>query len=224
MLQHGKRPRLRKVKLFLLLGMFFARLFTRTMQDYPKELLLKDRTSVIVRPLIPEDIKFVHKFFSKIPREDLLAYKDDVTKTESLENWFLNPNYEKVVELVTLKKKEVLAKGTLHTQGLYWPHAAEVKLIVHPKYRGKGIGSYMFNLLLYEGLKHHFHKIIVRYIPDNMSFTKILGHYGFEPETVLNYYVVDESTNEQKDLVIASYDLQNWERRFEFYTFIYGNK
>jgi len=57
-----------------------------------------------------------------------------------------------------------------------------------------------------------------------MSFIKILGHYGFEPETVLNYYVTDEITKEQKDLVIASYDLQTWERRFEFYTSIYGHK
>jgi RimJ/RimL family protein N-acetyltransferase len=199
-------------------------IWLRIMRVYPKELLLKDKTKVIVRPVIEEDCDFVRKFFSKIPKEDLLIYKDDVTKWESLENWFMNPNYEKVVELLTLKNKEVIAKGTLHAQGLYWPHAAEVKLIVHPKYRGNGIGSCMFNLLLYEGLKHHFQKIIVRYIPDNASFTKILSHYGFEPETVLNYYVLDEGTNEQKDLVIASYDLQNWERRFEFYTFIYGNR
>lgn len=194
------------------------------MKVYPKEILLKDKTKVIVRPLLAEDCEFLKKFFSTIPREDLLIYKDDVTKWESLEDWFLDPNYEKEVELLTLKKKEVIAKGSLHAQGLYWPHAAEVKLVVHPEYRGNGIGSYMFNLLLYEGLKNHFQKIIVRYIPDNVSFTKILGHYGFEPETVLNYYVLDETTNEQKDLVIASYDLQDWERRFEFYTFIYGNK
>jgi len=194
------------------------------MKVYPKEFLLKDKSSVIIRPLCGDDGELVQKFFSTIPREDLIIYKDDVTKWESLENWFVNPNYEKAVELVTVCNKEVVAKGTLHAQGLYWPHAAEVKLVVHPEYRAKGLGSQMFNLLLFEGLKHQFQKIIVRYIPDNVSFKKILGHYGFEPEAVLNYYVLDEATNEQKDLVIASYDLQNWERRFEFYTYVYGGR
>lgn len=193
------------------------------MTDYPRELLLKDKTKVITRPIIEQDLEELLKFFSTIPRNDLLIYKDDVTRLEALESWFLSTNYKKVSEIVTLKGDEIIAKGTLHTEGLYWPHAAEVKLIVHPEYRGRGLGSQMFNLLLYEGLKHHFQKIIVRYIPDNLSFKKILSHYGFNPETVLNCYVMDDATKEQKDLVIASYDLQNWERRFEFYTFIYGS-
>ena len=191
------------------------------MSGYPKELILKDKTRVITRPIIKNDLEVLVKFFSTIPRTDLLIYKDDVTKWEGIQDWFISSNYKKVMELVAVKDDEIIAKGTLHTEGLYWPHAAEVKLIVHPRYRGIGLGSQLFNLLLYEGLRHHFQKIIVRYVPDNVSFTSILNHYGFNPETILNCYVVDETTKEQKDLIIASYDLQNWERRFEFYSFIY---
>jgi RimJ/RimL family protein N-acetyltransferase len=192
------------------------------MKVYPKEFLLKDKSSVIIRPLLEGDGDLVQKFFSTIPREDLIIFKDDVTNWESLK-LVREPELRESGQARDFCKERVIAKGTLHAQGLYWPHAAEVKLVVHPEYRGNGLGSQMFNLLLYEGLKHQFQKIIVRYIPDNISFMKILGHYGFEPETVLNYYVLDEATNEQKDLVIASYDLQNWERRFEFYTYVYGS-
>ena len=121
-----------------------------------------------------------------------------------------------------MSKDKIVAKGSLHSEGLYWSHAAELKLIVDPNYRRKGLGSQLFNILLYEGLKRHFEKIIVRYISDNISFTKILNRYGFKPETVLSCYVKDELSSITKDLVIASYDIKNWERRFEFYSSIYG--
>ncbi len=190
------------------------------MKGYPKELVLRDKTTVIVRQIREEDAGAVRRLFSRIPKSDLLMYKDDVARREPLENWFLSQSYKKVEDLVAIKGGEVVAKGTLNTEGLFWPHAAEVKLVVDPECRGKGLGSLMFNILLYEGLKRHFQKIIVRYLHDNMSFIKILNHYGFEPESVLNYYVVDEDTRDQKDLVVASYDLQTWERRFEYYTYI----
>ena len=191
------------------------------MKDYPKELNLMDKTKVITRPIEPVDIEALFKFFSRIPKSDLLIYKDGVTKWENVENWFASSNYREAFQLVALTKDKVVAKGSLHSEGLFWSHAAELKLIVDPDYRGKGLGSQLFNILLYEGLKHHFQKIIVRYIPDNISFTKILNHYGFKPETVLSCYVKDELSGITKDLIIASFSLENWERRFEFYSFIY---
>ncbi len=192
------------------------------MNEYPKELELIDKTRVTIRPVEPVDVEGLYKFFSKITRLDLLVYKDDVTKWENVEDWFAASNYGKTFQLVALSKDKIVAKGSLHSEGLYWSHAAELKLIVDPNYRRKGLGSQLFNILLYEGLKRHFEKIIVRYISDNVSFTKILNRYGFKPETVLSCYVKDELSSITKDLVIASYDLENWERRFEFYSSIYG--
>jgi L-amino acid N-acyltransferase YncA len=191
------------------------------MKDYPKDLILMDKTKVIARPIEPVDIEALYKFFSKIPKSDLLIYKDDVTKWENVENWFADSNYRKVFQLAALAEDKVVAKGSLHSEGLFWSHAAELKLIVDPDYRGKGLGSQLFNILLYEGLKNHFQKIIVRYVSDNISFTKILNYYGFKPETVLSCYVKDELSSITKDLVIASFSLENWERRFEFYSFLY---
>jgi len=191
------------------------------MKEYPTELSLIDKTKVITRPIEPVDVEALYNFFSRIPKSDLLVYKDDVTKLENMEHWFAASNNRKIFQLVALAKDRVVAKGSLHSEGLFWSHAAELNLIVDPDYRGKGLGSQLFNILLYEGLKQHFEKIIVRYISGNISFMKILNHYGFKPETVLSCYVKDESSSLTKDLVIASFDLENWERRFEFYSSIY---
>ena len=191
------------------------------MEEYPKELHLLGDITVIARPIEPDDIEALYSFFSKIPKDDLLIYKDDVSKMESVETWFASTKYRKVFQLVGLIRDRIVAKGTLHSEGLIWSHAAELKLIVDPEYRGKGLGSQLFYILLYEGLKLHIQKIIVRYISDNSSFIKILDHYGFTPETVLSSYVRNESSSITKDLVIASFSLENWERRFELYSLLY---
>ena len=126
------------------------------MNEYPKELELIDKTRVTIRPVEPVDVEGLYKFFSKITRLDLLVYKDDVIKWENVEDWFAASNYGKAFQLVALSKDKIVAKGSLHSEGLYWSHAAELKLIVDPNYRRKGLGSQLFNILLYEGLKRHF--------------------------------------------------------------------
>jgi len=194
------------------------------MDRYPKRITLRDKTVVIIRPPDIEDIERLFQFFSSIPKSDLLIYKDDVSKLETIESWFTSDNYRKIFQLVTLKGDEIIAKGTLHSKGLYWQNAAEIKLIVSPDHRGNGIGSNMFDILLFEVFEHRLQKVIVRFTSDNKSFIRIIDHYGFKPETVLRYYLVDEETNEKRDLLIASYNLEDWTRRFEFYSSLFSGK
>jgi RimJ/RimL family protein N-acetyltransferase len=132
--------------------------------------------------------------------------------------------YGKVFKLVTLRGNEIIATGTLHKEGLFWLNAAEIKLVVDPRNRGKGIGSKLFNHLLFQVFQMRMRKVIVRFTPDNISFIRIIGHYGFKPETVLRCYIIDENTNEKKDLIIASFNLEEWANRFEFYNIILGGK
>ena len=125
---------------------------------------LLDNTKVVVRPIKPGDKEALYILFSRIPKSDLLIYKDDFTRLENLENWFASNNNNKVFQLVGLIKNRIVAKGTLHAEGLFWSHAAELQEIVDPEYREKGLGSQFFNILLSAGLRNHFQKIIVRYI------------------------------------------------------------
>ncbi len=204
--------------------MDFANFNNKEMIIYPRELILKDKTRIILRPLEEDDIEGLFNFFSKIPMSDLIIFKDDVGKLETVESWFTSSKYNKVFQLIALRGKEIIGKGTLHKEGLYWRSSTEIKLIVEPEHRGKGLGLQMFKMLLAEGLNHNFEKVVVRFTNDNKSFIRILDHFGFKPEAVLTCYIKDEQTEIKKDLVIASYNLKDWARRFEFYNIIYGGK
>lgn len=187
------------------------------MKDYPLELYLIDETKLLVRPIKHNEIGSLNNFYSKIPKYDLVIYRDSDAKVDSEENMISgseNPNF---VQLGAFNNNEIVAKGTLHSEGKYLSNAAEIKLIVDPVYRHKGLGSQIFNLLLFEGLKLGHKKIIVRYSLKNHHITKILNNYGFKPETELNFFLDDKEVDQKADLIIASFDLENWQRRFEFY-------
>ena len=194
------------------------------MERYPITIILRDGTEVVIRPAEDTYVERLFRFFSNMPSSDLLIFKDDLPEAEHRGNWFISNLYSKVLRLVALRGDEIIATGTVHKEGLYWLNAAEIKLIVDPPNRGKGIGSKLFNRLLLELFQLRMRKVIVRYTPDNISFTRIIGHYGFKPETVLSCFIMDENTNEKKDLIIASFNLEEWANRFEFYDIIFGRK
>ncbi len=194
------------------------------MPDYPKVLILNDNTVLLSRPAESKDVNGIYNFFKKIPKSDLLIYQYDVGDIEKIYTWFTASLYKKLFQLVSFKNDEIIAKGTLHQEGIYWQNTAEVKLIIRPDFRGRGLGTQLFNILLYEGLKRNMRKLVVRYFPDNTSFKKILDHYDFRAETTLSYYVKDDDEKDRKDIIIASYNIDDWARRFEFYSAIYGKK
>jgi len=185
--------------------------------QYPLELDLKDKTKLICRPVKTDDIEELQNFFTKIPTIDLQIFKDDVIKDERIENWFIYSFNKKLKQLAIFKNKEIIAVGTLHSEGIYWQNTGEIKLLVDPEHRRKNIGSKMFNILLNEGLKNGIQKLIIRYASDNTSIIKILQNYGFNPEVTLNYYLEDNEKSIHRDLIIASLNIQDWKRKFEFY-------
>jgi RimJ/RimL family protein N-acetyltransferase len=191
---------------------------------YPRELILKDKSRIILRPFEEKDIESLFNFFTRVPRSDLLIFKDDVGDLEPLESWFTSSKYIKVFQLIALRGIEIIGKGTIHKEGLYWRSSIELKLIVTPEHRGKGLGLQMFKILLAEGLNRNFEKVVVRFANDNKNFVRILDHFGFKPEAVLTSYISGEEGEVKKDLVVASYNLKEWARRFEFYNLIFGRK
>ena len=102
--------------------------------------------------------------------------------------------------------------------GLDWQNTAEIKIIVGLEHRRKGIGSRLFDLLLHEGLEIGMQKLIIRYASDNRGIISLLENYGFYSEITLRYFLEDKENKTKKDVVVSSLNIQDWKRRFEFYS------
>lgn len=186
---------------------------------YPLNILLKDKTKMICRPVKLEDLFGLRKFYNRIPKKDLEIFKDNLVGRSKFINYSIEPLNKNKFHVVALKNKRIVADGVLHSDGLYWGNAAEIIIIVDPKYRNKGLGSLIFGMLLVNGIISGIQKILIRYASDDIRVIKILEKYGFKPEIIFNYYIEDKKKKLHKDLIVSSFNVQDWKRKYEFYSF-----
>ena len=186
-------------------------------EKYPLEISLKDEAKLVCRPAEIEDFKKLEQFFFSVPEIDLQVFKDNALKDETMKHWLIDTLKKKLVQLVVLKENRIIGFATLETDDTFWKNTAEIKIIVSPEYRRKGIGARLFDLLLYEGLVNGMQKLLIRYASDNRGIIKLLENYGFDSEISLNYHLKDKKNKIHKDLVVSSLNIQDWKRRFEFY-------
>lgn len=187
-------------------------------ENYPLEFLLKDKSRLVCRPVEIKDCKKLEEFFLSVPKMDLQIFRDEVIGEDKVEDWLIRTFKKKLLQLIVLDNDTIIASGTLQPEGVYWDNTAEINIIVTPEQRRKGIGSRLFDLLLYEGLEIGMQKLIIRYASDNKGIISLLNNYGFDTEISLNYRIDDKENKTQKDIIVASLNIQDWKRRFEFYS------
>lgn len=109
---------------------------------YPKEIVLKDGTEVLIRPLASEDELLLRRFYSGISEEDRWFMRFDVMDPAVIRSWV--EDQKEVFSMVALCAGDIVAHARLHTHhyGCY-QHQGRLRIIVNPGYRHKRLGSWM---------------------------------------------------------------------------------
>jgi L-amino acid N-acyltransferase YncA len=109
---------------------------------YPKEIVLKDRTEVIIRPLEEKDEPALSQFYHLISEDDRWYMRFEVMDPAVLRSWV--EGREGVFSIVAELGGDVIAHARLHTHkyGCYH-HQGRLRIIVLPEFRHKRLGSWM---------------------------------------------------------------------------------
>jgi GNAT superfamily N-acetyltransferase len=111
------------------------------LDGFPKLLTLEDGTSVVVRPLQPPDEAALLSFFRGVPEQERYWLREDVADPEVIRRWLADLNYARVLPLIAERDGTIIADGTLHRRGYgARHHLGELRLVVSPAYRGRGLG------------------------------------------------------------------------------------
>ena len=182
-------------------------------ETYPKMVSLRDGTQVELRPLQEGDANSLLDFFERIGEEDLYYLKDDVTKAEVIRDWTTNINFDRVIPIEAVVENEIVADGTLHRSQVFARrHVGELRIVVDPRYRRRGLGRLMIRELVDIAIGLELYKVTFELVPEkeeaairaaeSMGFSKvvtlkgrIMGYEGgYDDVVVLEMSLSDRDT------------------------------
>ena len=173
-----------------------------------KQVKLEDDTEVLIREMTRQDVDASQAFFESLSKEDLAYLRRDVTRPKVVEQRVREMESGKAIRLLALAGETVVADGALEFSGEEWKrHVGELRLIVGPSHRRKGLGTCMARELFLLAASARVEEILVRMMRPQKAARAIFRKLGFRREVVLPDYVQDRA-GEKQDMILMRCDLE----------------
>lgn len=163
---------------------------------------------VTLRLMEAGDGDAVLAFARALPDHDLLFLRRDITQPEQVETWVQRIETGVTTSLLVLDGDDSIAGyATVDRNDLPWSqHVAELRVLVGPTLRGRGIGRLLTEEAFRIALGMGVDKIIGQMTVDQHEAIAVFRSLGFQPEALLRDHVKDRA-GEKHDLVILSHDV-----------------
>jgi ribosomal protein S18 acetylase RimI-like enzyme len=170
---------------------------------YPKKVTLPTGTVVTIRPMVKEDEGKLFAFFGRVPVEDRLFLRDDVSKRDVIDAWARELDYEKVFPLVAEVGENIVGDATLHRRKGGWTsHVGKVRLVIDKDYRGKGLGTRLVEELIEIAKKAGLELLVAEVMEGQKTALAAFKQLGFEKEAVFYNHVKDQAGKERNLVVM----------------------
>ena len=187
------------------------------LEEYPKEVTLRDGSKVVLRPVVKEDEEALYQFFKGLSKEDRLYLRDDVLNRDIIRGWMENLDYDKVLPIVAVDGDEIIADATLHRNPHGWMrHVGEIRMSVAGSHRGRGLARIIAAEIFHQAVGFGLDKLVAEMLTVQGNAQRVFTRLGFKEEAVLKNHGMD-STGKKHDLIIMSNDVTTlWEKWTEF--------
>lgn len=177
--------------------------------EYPRRLGLKGRRSVQVRPMTIEDADALHRFFLRVPEEDLLFLRRDVTDRDVIESWAQDLALGDTLTLLAEADGQVVGEASIHRSRVPWTaHVGEIRVVVDAEHRTLGLGSALVQAIFLEALARGIKKIVAEMTPDQKGAINVFQKLGFRVEGLFRDHVRDRR-GQKRDLVVMAHEVHD---------------
>jgi L-amino acid N-acyltransferase YncA len=183
---------------------------------YPRQLTL-DGEPVTLRYMSATDRGAVGEFARGLPVHDLLFLRRDITRPESIDLWVRGIERNRIITLLGERAGAVLGYATIDRGDLDWSrHVAELRVLVAPTMRGKGLGRVLTQEAFAIGLELGIEKMVAQMTVDQKGAVAVFEAMGFRPEALLRDHVKDRD-GKKHDLLILSHEVARFQAQREAY-------
>ena len=158
-------------------------------KEYEKTLILKDGTTVLLRPERKTDTEMLWKLFSTLSQESL-QYLVNPFPRERIEQWTTNIDYQKTLPIVAVVreggKTRIIATASLTFRSAPGEkHKAGFGITVHDDFQSIGIGTVLTKYMLSIARRKGLRKINLRVTAPNKRAIHVYEKCGFKTEARL---------------------------------------
>lgn len=181
---------------------------TYPLPGYPTVVLAEDMEQITLRPMQSSDEAALLDFFRRIPEDDRRHLKEDVTSESVIHKWATEMDYTRTVPLLAFDGDRIIGDGTLHHRRAGTrKHIGEMRVVVDPDYRNKGVGRALMRSLVDMARDEKVERLVFEIVsnaePAARHTAKLLG---FVPVAVLPGHSRDSSGKDQ-DVVVMELDV-----------------
>ena len=190
---------------------------TYKLTAYPKDITLREGTKVTIRPMTLEDSDALLRFFLKVAPEDRYYLKEDVTSPRVIKRWAEELDYDRALPLLAWVDRKVVADGTLHrTRTMARRHVGEVRVVVDPEYRNKGLGTSLMHELAKVAYENGLERLVFEAVAGKEDAAiKSAEYVGFAKLAILPGHGKDLDGH-PRDIVVMEMPLGRWMELWPF--------
>jgi L-amino acid N-acyltransferase YncA len=156
-----------------------------------------------IRHIEPGDEPRLARFLERVPAADRTFFKEDVEDPRARHRW-MEPGPGRTI---SVEEGEVIGWLAVVPKPGWSSHVGEVRLIVDPAHRGRGVGRALANRAVMEALELGLERMVVEVIAVQEPTIAMFRSLGFEPEALLTDHVRDRN-GDLRDLMVLSHSVQ----------------
>jgi ribosomal protein S18 acetylase RimI-like enzyme len=156
-----------------------------------------------IRAIQTDDRDALELFFRRIPEGDRTFFKENVDDPEVVDAW-VRPG---AARSIAVDGDAVIGYVAVVPLQGWSSHVGEVRVIVDPERRGRGIGRALARHAVLQALELGLTKMVVEVVADQEPTIAMFRSHGFDPEALLKDHVRDAG-GELRDLMILAHEVE----------------